>query len=183
MPGAVPQAADVDWNSVMAGQLITANAVRNVRAGPGAAYIVLDTVEPGESYILAGECRSNWCEIDHAGKAGWIYFSDLNHEGWEPTGPLSGPHLNWVKGGSGEVCFYDEPDYSGRSLCLSSGTSFSDLGTVGADNWISSIRVTGDISATLCRDADFRNYCIMAVQDQPHLDRFLDNQVTSITIH
>jgi hypothetical protein len=175
--------ADVDWSSITAGQFITATATRNVHAGPGVSYLVVDTVGPGEQLIITGECRSNWCEIDHVGVPGWVYFSDAHAEGWEPVEQFAGTDLNWGRGGPGEVCFYDGPNYTGSSLCLTSGINYPDMAAVGADNWISSVRVTGEASATICRDADYRNYCILVVQDHPRLNRILDNAVSSITVY
>lgn len=183
LPVTAPQAADPGWEDISAGQFITATAPRDVHQGPGTAYLVVDTIQPGEQLIITGECRPNWCEISHSGRDGWVYFPDAYAEGWEPDEGIFGTDLHWGRGGPGEVCFYEGTNYSGASFCLTSGVNYPDLALMGADNRISSVKVTGEVSTLMCKDANYEHYCVLLVQDHPYLDRVINNQASSITVY
>lgn len=43
----------------------------NMRAGPGTAYSVLDTIPRG-ALIDAGNCTGNWCRVVFDGRQGWV---------------------------------------------------------------------------------------------------------------
>jgi len=49
----------------------TATIAVNVRNGPGADYLVLDTLEAGEQ-VNTSECANGWCYVLQTGPDGWV---------------------------------------------------------------------------------------------------------------
>jgi hypothetical protein len=91
--------------------------------------------------------------------------------------------LQYPSGGPGEVCLYEGHNYTGDSLCLKSGSVSHDLLLQHLDNRYSSVTVQGNVSVTLCRDREFSSYCERVLHDQPALNGFLDNNVSSYRVH
>jgi SH3-like domain-containing protein len=53
------------------GVLITGDGLVDLRAGPGASTALRWRAEPGVVARFVG-CREGWCEIDAAGRKGWV---------------------------------------------------------------------------------------------------------------
>ncbi len=49
----------------------TVTTTLNMRAGPGTAYSVLDTI-PAGVLIDAGQCSGSWCRVVFDGRQGWV---------------------------------------------------------------------------------------------------------------
>lgn len=58
------------------GGLVIGSGLAEVRAGPDAASAVKWRAEPGVVAALKG-CRAGWCEVDIAGRKGWMSASRL----------------------------------------------------------------------------------------------------------
>jgi hypothetical protein len=149
--------------------------------GPGNAYDVTGEVA-AEQRVYVDRCSKLWCQI-HVGKArGWVDLYALGF-GQEPRPPLSGPRLNLKKGGPGQVCLYEGRNFTGNSLCAKSGFVVHDLLLTRTDNRYSSVSIEGNVSVLLCRDRDFKSYCVRVNESQPRLHGFLDNGVTSLRVY
>jgi hypothetical protein len=173
-----------------------ATASVNVRSGPGTSYRVVDTLRPGEEVDIGRCVDSGWCEISHSGPDGWVSRNYLSDSGRGP-GPRpggNGPDVNfsintpnfsfsigngfngrpppyWGRPGfpgrAGQVCFYEDWNFRGRSFCVRSG---QDARLTGRWNdAISSIRVTGNAQAQVCEDWNFRGRCAVIGNSQPRL--------------
>lgn len=66
------------------GALVVGTGLAEIRAGPSAAATLRWRAEPGVVGKLAG-CREGWCEVDIAGRKGWMLANRL----WG-TEPLPG---------------------------------------------------------------------------------------------
>ncbi|WDR05132.1 peptidase inhibitor family I36 protein [Devosia rhodophyticola] len=150
-----------------------------LQAGPGNRYAAVGTI-PEDSAIRVERCSMRWCKVRGSGQYGWapqhaITFGQTSADHW------SGPRLNYGSGGS--VCLYTGTNYTGTSLCASTGQVFRDLVFWGNDNRYSSIKVNGTAGATVCRDAYFSSYCARIVKSQPVLNTYLNNNVSSIRVY
>jgi hypothetical protein len=85
--------------------------------------------------------------------------------------------------GYGTVCFYEGRNYTGASLCGTSGQVFNDLKLYGYDNRFSSVKVDGYVSAAACRDRGFKSYCERIIESQPVLHPHLMRNVSSIRVY
>jgi hypothetical protein len=151
----------------------------SLHEGPGSEYDVIGNVS-GDIAIRVDRCSSMWCKVRAEGQQGWVKQAALTF-GEFPIGPFEGPKPN-APGKGGTICLYEGRDYTGPSLCRSSGWAARDLLLYHVDNRYSSVRVTGG-SVTLCRDAYFHSYCQLITEDMPRLPRFLDNSVSSIRVY
>lgn len=149
--------------------------------GPGNAYDVTGEVE-AEARVYVDRCSKLWCQI-HVGKQrGWVDLYALAF-GQEARPPLSGPRLNYKQGGPGSVCLYEGRNFTGASLCAASGFVIHDLLLSHQDNRYSSVQIEGDVSVLLCRDRDFKSYCVRVNESQARLHGFLDNNVSSLRVY
>lgn len=148
--------------------------------GPGVAYEA--TGELGdETRIRVDRCSALWCQVHANGVKGWVNLGNISF-GQEPRGPLTGPKLNYPSGGSGQVCFYTGANYTGEAICNGTGFVVTDLLLYGRDNTFSSVTVGDGVSVTACRDRKFKSYCERIVVDQPQLQGFLGNGVSSYRV-
>ncbi len=147
----------------------------DLRSGPGTRYPSVASVIKGDA-IIVSRCSDRWCLI--AGTQGWLSIDQLSF-GQVARGPYSGPKFEPVRGGPGEVCFFDGPDYSGNSVCQPAGGTARDLVLLGWDDKIASVSVDGNVSVNLCRDRNFASYCVLINQSTPKLDRLLLNAASS----
>ena len=90
----------------------------------------------------------------------------------------------------GSVCLYEGPNYSGRSVCFRPGEQVSELQAV-RDGWndrAQSIRVTGNVGATIYQHAGFTGASFYVDSDIPDLNQIgrrrggLANEISSITV-
>jgi uncharacterized protein YraI len=148
--------------------------------GPGNAYQPVGDLS-GETRIRVDRCSGPWCLIHAEGVKGWVGLQKVSF-GQEPRGPLTGPRLNYPSG-AGTVCFYTGRNYTGTAVCNDSGFVVSDLKLVGLANSFSSVTIEGSASVTACRDRQFKSYCERIIEDQPVLNGFLDDALTSYHVH
>jgi len=147
--------------------------------GPGNAYDVTGEVE-AEARVYVDRCSKTWCQIHVGGQRGWVDLYALAF-GQEALPPLSGPRLDLGKGGG--VCLYEGANFTGESLCAGAGFVIHDLLLTHKDNVYSSVEITGPGSVLLCRDRDFKSYCVRVNESQPHLHGFLNNAVSSVRVY
>lgn len=150
-------------------------------AGPGPRYDEVGTVD-ADIRVRVDRCSQRWCQIRTSNARGWISL-DLLSFGQAPDGWLSGPELNIERGGKGQVCFYDGPNFTGDSFCADSGRVMRDLALIGRDNSVRSIEVGDGVSAVVCRDRGFRSYCLAVDESQGRLDGLLNGSISSIRVY
>lgn len=138
------------------------------RAGPGNHHPVVGVLRAGQPSRVE-RCQGDWCHVvTPGGTLGWVHVAYLNEEGRIP-GPFSGPRLEVGRGGPGRVCFHDGENYTGHTVCHASGFVARDLADYGLDNRFRSISIEGNVSANVCRDPDFRSYCVLYHRSVPRL--------------
>ncbi len=178
----------------------------NVRSGPGTAYVVVDTLAPGEIVEIT-ECRSNgWCFITHPGPDGWVSSSYLTAApgagpapspdcGFRLTIGPDGPRFALVcgddpgpgpapgpgPGPSNRACFYDFANYGGASFCRGVGTI--NALPAAANDRMSSVRVFGNARVRLCVDPNLGGFCRDVVGNEAALGPFLNNRVSSLRVY
>ncbi|WP_417308174.1 peptidase inhibitor family I36 protein [Devosia sp.] len=157
------------------------NTTVTLTSGPGSVYPVTGTLE-GKLRIRVDRCYKLWCLVRANGVKGWALeqYLAFGHEPW-PT-PF-GPSFSYKSGGPGEVCLYSGANYTGTALCGGPGLVSRDLQLRGFDNTISSVRITGNVSVTLCRDRFFRSYCERIDESEPRIHGFLNNDVSAFHIY
>lgn len=149
--------------------------------GPGNAYDVTGEVE-AEARVYVDRCSRQWCQIHSGHQQGWVDLYALAF-GQEPRPPLSGPRLDLKKGGPGTICLYEGANFTGDSLCAGSGFVVHDLLLTRKDNRYSSVQIEGNVSVLLCRDRNFKSYCVRVNESQARLHGFLDNGVSSLRVY
>lgn len=149
--------------------------------GPGNAYDVTGEVEAA-ARVYVDRCSRQWCQIQSGGQRGWVDLYALAF-GQEAKPPLSGPRLDLKKGGPGTICLYEGANFTGDSLCGGSGLVVRDLLLTNQDNRYSSVQIDGNVSVLLCRDRDFKSYCVRVNESQERLQGFLNNGVSSIRVY
>jgi uncharacterized protein YraI len=155
------------------------NVEASLYTGPGTRYEEIGTVGGGLR-IRVDRCSGLWCQIHAKNLKGWMELGNISF-GQGPHRLFSDqPRLPVHFGGP--VCLYTGHAYSGREVCLPGGRTIKDLALLGLDNSFSSIKVgTGSVLA--CRDRNFRSYCLIINKDEPRLDGFLDDGMTSVEVY
>jgi uncharacterized protein YraI len=149
--------------------------------GPGTAYDVTGEVQ-AEARVYVDRCSKDWCQIHVGGQRGWVSLYALTF-GQRPQPPFSGPRLHLKGGGPGTVCLFEGRNFTGEALCAGPGYVVRDLLLLHKDNRYSSVSIEGDVSVLLCRDRDFKSYCVRVNESQARLHGFLDNGVTSLRVY
>ena len=72
--------------------------------------------------------------------------------------PRDGGRDSDRRGGGGQVCFYEDSSYRGRSFCVPVGQSVKSIGN-GLDKKFSSMRSPRGVHVTVCDDKDFHGRC------------------------
>ena len=81
---------------------------------------------------------------------------------------------------SGEVCFYENTNYRGRSFCAEPGERIARLGSW--NDRISSIRVRGFAEALVCENDNFRGRCIVVDRNVSNLGPRGNDVISSIRV-
>lgn len=147
--------------------------------GPGTKYDVTGHVEAGIR-IRVDRCSALWCLIHTRSDIGWMSLDNISF-GQGPWKPFVRTPKFPIRYG-GTTCFYTGANYSGREFCYAGGHTFKDLYLVGLDNAFRSVRVDGG-SALVCRDRNFRSYCVIINESKPHLERLLNASISSVRIY
>jgi uncharacterized protein YraI len=151
-----------------------------LRLGPGLKYPTASDL-PKEIEVDVQRCQNRWCLLENNNQRGWASIDDITF-GVEPRGWWTGPKTEQVSGGSGTVCFYTGENFTGEATCSKTGMVVPDLALLGLDNRFASVSVEGTISVHVCREFNFGSYCETIAADQPVLNRFLKNAVSSYRV-
>ena len=67
------------------------------------------------------------------------------------------------------VCLFERPNYQGRSICFNEGENQGDLQTLagGWNDHVGSIRLTGNVPATIHEDVNFGGASFTVSSDMP----------------
>lgn len=149
--------------------------------GPGKMYDVTGSIEAGVR-VRVDRCTEQWCQIHTRSVRGWLPQSNVSF-GQRPDGLLAGPKFPTKRGGPGYVCFFDGANYTGNVMCAPPGRVIKDLALLHHDNWVSSIEITGSVSALVCRDRNYRSYCKVIDISAGRLEGLLDNSISSIRVY
>lgn len=182
----------------------TSKTALNVRSGPGTKYRVVDALYAGER-VNVDRCTKSrkWCYVTHKGPDGWVSGKYLKrHKG---GGHNAGGHKNDKPKFSIEfdsdgtfsfkfgnrpshpprsypkACFYEHTKFRGRSFCLEEDESIRRL----RNNWndrISSMRVFGNASVTVCEHSRFRGLCRTVGHDVSNFGWELNDEISSILV-
>jgi hypothetical protein len=147
--------------------------------GPGVQYPVSGHVDEGIR-IRVDRCSQLWCLIHTRSEQGWMSLSNISFGQGPWRAFVNFPRLPVRFGG--DVCFYTGANYSGAETCFHGGYVARDLYLAGMDNSFRSVKI-GAGSVLACRDRNFRSYCVILNQSQPHLERLLSNSISSIHIY
>lgn len=157
----------------------------NVRSGPSTSYGVVDVLYQGET-VDVSSCNSGWCAITHNGPDGYVSGRYLTQTSNQAPPPPSNPapqpqpqsptvgfcidapnfrfgvNCNTNTNPSppqsiSQVCFYEDVNYRGASFCAEPGDRDASLNRF--NDRISSIRISGNASAVVCSDYNFRGRC------------------------
>lgn len=170
----------VGASAALANSKAQAISALSLRLGPGVNYEIISDITEG-AQVDVERCQRRWCLVDRNGNRGWASMDQLTF-GVEPRGPLTGPKLNRVSGGSGSICFHTGLNFTGQSVCSKTGMVVPDLALHGYDNVFASISVEGSISAHVCSEFDFGAYCETISENQPSLNRFLKRAISSYRV-
>ena len=148
--------------------------------GPGKAYNITGDVGASER-VFVDRCSRDWCQIRARHQRGWVSLFALSFG--QSSTPWPFARLNLKGGGPGLVCLYEGRNFTGEAMCAESGFFSKDLLLLNRDNRFSSVTIEGDVSVLLCRDRDFKSYCVRVNETTPRLHGFLDNNVTSVKVY
>ncbi len=119
---------------------------------------------------LAEDCHFNWV----VGQ-GFTLECDGNSITIPGTGGLPGGN---PPPETPQVCFYDQPNFTGTSICVSAGTSDGNVTGIW-DNRVTSIRLIGGAKVRLFQDHGFCGNRNVFVNDVPHLGAMLNNRASA----
>lgn len=82
-------------------------------------------------------------------------------------------------GQGNRVCLYDQPNYGGQSICFNQGESAADFQRLpgGWNDRVASIRLFGNVQATIYEDVGFTGASFLVTSDIPNLARLRDNEL------
>lgn len=174
-----------------------ATSAVNVRSGPGVSHARIDALSKG-ARVDATRCNSGWCHVTHSGRNGWVSSRYLSKSSNRSSGnnpdvnfsigmDANGPNFSFSIGNpplrisSGRACFYESTNYSGKSVCVGAGHVDSAISPPWSNN-ISSLRLSGGATATLCSSWFFGGYCHTFRGNAHSLGPFLNNNTSSLKV-
>jgi len=182
----------------------------NVRSGPGTSNPVVDTLYAGER-VNVGQCTAyNWCYITHSGPDGWVSARYLTETTSPRRAPSRGarndgfgfsvetPDFSFSIGDPAndrdrrgrrgprrdraEVCFYEDFNYGGRSICANPGEQQARLRGAWNDR-ISSIRIRGNATARICEDWNYNGRCRVVSRSTASLSPRANDVISSYRVN
>jgi len=184
------------------------SAALNVRSGPGTGYNVVDALYTGEKVNVEKCTKSRkWCYVTHTGANGWVAASYLQKVGSHKPKPtptptpsepditfgfqfgsngssftfgLSNGNNNWhdPEPKKAKICFFSQPNFNGKKACVNAGAKDRLLSPKWNDR-ISSIKIIGDASVTVCKHKNFKGICRTIDHSVPKLGFRLNNEISS----
>ncbi|MCF6344615.1 MAG: SH3 domain-containing protein [Devosiaceae bacterium] len=175
---------------VLSAPAVAKSAV-NVRSGPSTSYAKIDTLYAGEKVTIT-QCQGGWCYVKHPGPDGWVsknYLAPASGGNSSADDAALAAFLT-IFGAvvqnittppapvTPKVCFYNGTNYSGSSFCVNAGASNNKI--VGFwNNRISSLKVTGGASVTLCRNWFYGGLCKSYGSNKANLGVIMSNKASS----
>lgn len=86
-----------------------------------------------------------------------------------------------AQGRGGQACFFERPDYRGRSFCVDAGRETPRLSR-DWDDRISSIEIDRRVIVEICERPGFRGRCQVFDRSVPNLGRRGDNRISSFRV-
>lgn len=157
------------------GTLAWSTSTLVLRNGPGTVYDVTGEIDT-DLQIKVLRCQKLWCLVDGNTGRGWTRKDDIAF-GKTPTDWPGGINPDYPVGGT--ACFFEGTNYTGASLCISTGRVIADLALLNLDNRFSSVQIEGG-SVAACRDRGFASYCERIIESQPVLHMYLRRNLSSI---
>ena len=177
----------------------------NIRSGPGTGYDIVDALYKGEQ-VNVNKCTSSkkWCYITHSGPDGWVAAKFLKKIGGsKPKPTVSDPQvtLGFQFGSNGSsfsfgfstndgyykptpkpkkarVCFYEHANFKGRKACVKAGAKDNRLTGFWNDR-ISSIKIIGDASVTVCKHKNYNGKCRTFHNSKSFVGNKMNDHITS----
>ena len=146
-------------------------------AGPGSRYPETGRVIPAQSMIKVLRCQRLWCLVDGDMGRGWTSKRAVAF-GKPPVDLPPNPDKR-----PAAVCFYTGANYTGESLCATSGSVIQDFALINRDNHFVSVEIIGATKLDACRDRFFQSYCELIEYSQPVMDQYLQNNLSSAKIY
>ncbi len=155
------------------------NFSSSLYTGPGTRYAEIGVV-PGAIRVRVDRCTGLWCEIHAKNLHGWMALTNISFgtAPWKFPDPADRYPVKF----GGPVCFYSGANYTGAEVCWNGGHASRDLALAGLDNSFASVKVTAG-SAMVCRDRNFRSYCVIINESQPHLEGLLNRSISSVHVY
>ncbi|MCZ4274082.1 SH3 domain-containing protein [Maritalea porphyrae] len=150
-----------------------------------------------------------WCYVTHSGPDGWVAAKYLKRVGGHKPKPTPTPYpsdpeitfgFQFGSGGSSftfgfstedgyttphepkphkaKICFYSNAYYKGKKACVDAGTNNRLLSPKWNDR-ISSIKVIGDASVTVCKHKNYKGICRTIDNNIPKLGFRLNDEISS----
>jgi len=190
----------------------SATTTLNVRAGPGATYGVVDTLDPGE-VVEVGECATNgWCYIFQSGANGWVSSSYLTVAPAPGGGGTPSPDCSLsltigsggtptlrLNCGSGTPAPTPAPTPTptpppiGAQACFYTSNNYTGaqfcygVGVLNSlnfafNNRISSVKLFGGAKARLCQGNNLGGLCRQVGSNRPVLGSSINNRASSVEV-
>ncbi|WP_196257901.1 SH3 domain-containing protein [Pelagibacterium limicola] len=173
-----------------------ATTTLNVRSGPGTNFRVVGVLDRNQ-IVQVIECNASntWCRVQDRTLQGWASARYLQPvAGGTPPRPQPAPTRPdvgisittpgfsigigtgrpGVTPPAGQICFFEEFDYRGRSLCVNEGASARFIERFW-DNRIRSARVEGNVEATVCTQSNFAGRCAVIDRSVRNLGMLSDD--------
>jgi uncharacterized protein YraI len=160
--------------------------LKGSRTGPSLPFSIQIQVNPGGMFLNGPKLRPNYATGPNYSKRPYVpnkRFTPNKPSPSQPSRPVPSQPSKPVPSqpsARGEVCFYQQPDFRGANFCVNAGDQ--DRQIPGSfNNAIRSVSVTGNLQATLCTEANFRN-CTTLSSSARQLNRSLDRDISSYII-
>jgi len=181
----------------------------NVRSGPGTGYNIVDALYTGEKVNVSKCSKSKkWCYVSHAGPDGWVAAKYLKKVGNnkpkpKPTPTYDDPTVTFgfqfgsdgstftfgfssddgytkpkPKPRKAKVCFFSHAYFQGKKACVLAGTNDRLLSPKWNDR-ISSIKIIGDATVTVCKHKNFKGRCRTIDHSVKKLGFRLNDEISS----
>ncbi|MEX1180084.1 MAG: peptidase inhibitor family I36 protein [Cucumibacter sp.] len=163
-------------------------------------------VLPPDTTVEVINVSGSWCQQNRSGyPTAWVscsYLTALPNGGGGGGNGQAQPNVNFCFTGPGgnqiclgtggvsaninvpgkQVCFYEEANFTGASMCKTAGYSDNFWNQPWRDN-IRSVRVYGGASVLMCTMANYNGYCQTYVSDRALIHNPLRDNTDSVSVN